>query len=499
MHNKIINLNNNYILLTEGDMKMNQGMISLLIPLVVIILAMITKRIIASLVVGLLAGGILLANGNIINGCKFGVEHLVKSTANEESVYIIMFLFMFGAFGEIMKLSGGIKGFSELANKYVKTEKGALGAVWFVSIFSFIDCCFHDIAAGTVGKALIDKVEGSKEKFAVVLNVTSCLLIILIPFGTTYVGYIVGVISSSLAKSGVKMSAYNLYISSIPYNFYAIIMIILSIGLIFFNLKFDNIAKMAADKEDGEAGHEHGHSHEAHEQCEFEEKAPARPLNLILPLAALIMTTFFFFWYTGKGTGRGVIDAIMNAEFEKSILLSVVVTLVMTSIFYLFQKIPMSEIESHFLSGGNEMIPPIIVLVLSWGLSSIIEDLGFVKFITNSIGRNIPAILIPVVIFLIGCAASYFMGSAWGTWALLMPIAVPLALTSRSYLPLVIGAVLAGGSLGDNASPLGETAILSSTIAEVPLMKHVKTILPYSIVSIVIASILYCISTILLC
>ncbi|MCB2290173.1 hypothetical protein LGK97_10380 [Clostridium sp. CS001] len=119
---------------------MSQGLISLFIPIIVIILAMTTKRIIAALVVGVLAGGILLAGGNIINGCILAIEHLVKSAANEESVYIIMFLFLFGAFGEIMKMSGGIKGFSELANKYVKSEKGALGTVWLVSIFTFIDC-----------------------------------------------------------------------------------------------------------------------------------------------------------------------------------------------------------------------------------------------------------------------------------------------------------------------------------------------------------------------
>lgn len=189
---------------------MSQGLISLFIPIIVIILAMTTKRIIASLIVGVLVGGIFLAGGNIINGCIIAIEHLVKSVSSEESVYIVMFLFLFGAFGEIMKPSGGIKGFSELANKYVKTEKGALGAVWVVTIFTFIDCCFHAIATGTVGKALINKVNGSKEKLAVVVNVTSCLLIILIPFGTTYVGYIVGVINSSLNKSGIQMSAYNL-------------------------------------------------------------------------------------------------------------------------------------------------------------------------------------------------------------------------------------------------------------------------------------------------
>ncbi len=229
-----------------------------------------------------------------------------------------------------MKLSGGIKGFSELANKYVKTEKGALGTVWLVTIFTFIDCCFHAISTGTVGKALIEKVKGSKDRLAVVLNVTSCLLIILIPFGTTYVGYIIGVINSSLNKSGLKMSAYNLYLKSIPFNFYAIVMIFVSIGITLFNLKFDSVVnKMSNVKESVEEGH----GHEAHEQCEFEEKAPPRPLNLIFPLVFLIATTFFFFWYTGKGKGKGFAGAIMNAEFEKSILLSGVITIVSLQYF----------------------------------------------------------------------------------------------------------------------------------------------------------------------
>lgn len=468
---------------------MSQGIVSLFISIIVIVLAMITKRIIAALIVGILVSGILLAGGNIINGCILATEHLVNATADKESVYIIMFLFLFGAFGEIMKLSGGIKGFSELANKYVKTEKGALGSIWLVSIFTFIDCCFHVISSGTIGKALIEKTKGSKDKLAVIVNVTSCLLIILIPFATTYVGYIIGVISSALSKAGVKESAYNLYIKSIPYNFYAIVMILISIGIIFFNLKFDSIVNRIKEVKQTDEGEPHGH--EAHEQCEFEEKAPPRPFNLIIPLTILILTTFFFFWYTGKNKGQGFLGAIMNAEFGESILLSAAVSIVITTVVYLIQKIPMAEIESHFLSGGNEMMPPIIVLILSWGLSGIIEDLQFAKFITNTIGPQVPTVLIPVVIFLIGCAASYFMGSAWGTWALLMPIAVPLAVTTNSNLPLVIGAVLAGGSLGDNASPLGETAILSSTISEVPLMKHVKTILPYSIISIVISSILF--------
>lgn len=468
---------------------MNYSAFSIIIPIIVIILAVLTKRIIPSLITGILIGGIFLAKGNLIKGALTSVEHLVKAVANEDSMYIILFLFVFGAFGEIMKVSGGIKGFTQLADKYVKSERGALFAVWIATTVTFIDCCFHVISTGTIGKALIDKVSGDKKKLAQVVNVTSCLLIVLIPFGTTYIGYIVGVIGSAFKKAGVQASAYSMFIKSIPFNFYAIIMLLISIGIILFGLGFGKKSiKAASDKQLEES--EHG-SHEAHEQCEFEEKAPPRPINLILPLFFLIISTFYFFWLTGKNKSNTFFGAMMNAEFEKAILVSGIITLVITSIFYIFQKIPMSELESHFLAGGNEMMPPIIVLILSWGLLSIVEDLGFVKLVTSVIGNKIPAYLIPTVIFLIGCTASYFMGSAWGTWALIMPIAIPLAVTANVSLPLVIGAVLAGGSLGDNASPLGETAILSSTISDIPLMEHVKSQLPYSLAAILVSSILF--------
>lgn len=475
---------------------LNYGFISIFIPILVILLAAFTKRIIPSLTIGILVGGIFLGKGNVLDGTILAIEHLIKASASEESLYIIMFLFVFGAFGEIMKVSGGIKGFSEFANRYVKTEKGALSAIWLVTPFTFIDCCFHVISSGTIGKALIDKVKGNRYKLAHVVNVTSCLLIILIPFGTTYIGYIIGVISSSLNKAGLNVSPYGMFIKSIPFNFYAIVMLLISIGVIVFNFGFNRKAGTTINKKQLEESEHPGH--EAQGQCEFEEKAPPRPFNLILPLSLLVASTFFFFWYTGRGKGTGFLDAIMNAEFEKSILLSGVITIVLTSIFYLFQKVPLREIESHFLSGGNEIVPPIIVLILSWGLSSIVEDLGFVSFITTVVGNTLPAFLIPAVIFLIGCAASYFMGSAWGTWALIMPIALPLAVSTNSNIPLIIGAVLAGGSLGDNASPLGETAVLSATISDIPIMEHVKSQLPYSLSAVGISTVLFVITALIL-
>lgn len=462
---------------------MDKGMVSVFIPVVVILLAVLTKRIIPALIMGVLAGGILLTNGDVIKGLISAVDHVVGSAATRESIYIIMFLFVFGSFGEIMKVSGGIKGFTKMTDKYIRTERGALSAVWFVSLFTFVDCCFHAIATGTIGKALIERVNGSKEKLAFVVNVTSSLLLVLIPFGTTYVGYIIGVIASAFYRAGVRESAYSVYLKSIPLNFYPIIMILISVGVILFNLGFGYKMFAAVGSKQLDAS-EHN-SHEAHEQCEFEERAEPRSQNLVLPLLLLVLSNFFFFWYTGRAPGRTFLQAFMNAEFEKSILLASTLTIVLTSLFYVFQKMPLREIETHFLSGGTEMIPPIIILILSWGLSGVVRDLGFVSFVTQALGRTIPPVVIPAALFLIACLASYFMGSAWGTWALVMPLAIPLAVTAGLSLPLTVAAVLSGGSLGDNASPFGETAVMSAAIADVPLMDHVRLQLPFSIAAIV--------------
>ena len=475
---------------------MSYGSISILIPIFVILVASFTKRIISAITIGILIGGIFLENGNVLKGIVTATNYLVKAVTNEESICTVMFLFVFGAFGEIIKVAGGIKGFTNFAKKYVKSEKGALGSVWISSLFTFIDCCFHAISSGMIGKALIDKVGGNKYRLAHVINVTSCLLIILIPFGTTYVGYIVSVISLALSKTNLNISPYSLFVQSIPFNFYAIIMTFISIGVTVFNFGFNNKSKIF--KGNNNFKETENFSHHSHEECEFEEKASPRAINLIFPLILLIASTLFFFWYLGKDKESNFFNIIMNTEFEKAILISSILTLVVTCVFYLFQKIPLSEIESHFLSGGKDLIQPIIVLIMSWGLSSIIGELGFAEFITSKISSNLPEFLIPAIIFLIGCIVSYFIGSAWGTWSLLMPIALPLAVSTNSALPLIVGAVLAGGSLGDNASPLGETVILSSTVSEVPIMDHVRTQLPYSLSAIAISTLLFIVSAVIL-
>jgi Na+/H+ antiporter NhaC len=266
-------------------------------------------------------------------------------------------------------------------------------------------------------------------------------------------------------------------------------MTVIALVLSFTKIGFKKEVSSAADKKELEES-EHGEG-EAHEQCVFEQKAPPRVFNLILPLALLIALILFFAWYTGSNSGGTFFNALQNADYERSIFIASALTLFLTAVYYTFQRMPLKEIEMHFLKGGAGMIPPIAILIFSWGLSSLVKDLGFIDLISGIASTGIPLFLIPVTIFLLCCLSSYFIGSAWGTWALVMPLAVSLAVKADMSLPLTIGAVLSGGALGDNASPLGETAVLTASVTELPLMEHVKSQLPISLTGVAISTLFF--------
>lgn len=466
---------------------------SIIPPIAAIIGASITKRIIPSLFFGLLAGTLLKADGSVVDGVVSAGEYLARVIADEERAYIILFLFGFGALAEIFKVGGGISGFAKATERYIKTERGALLSVFWATTLTFLDCCFHVISTGTISKPILDKVNGSNDKLAFIVNTTSSQLIVLIPFATTYLGYILGLIGTSMSQAGITGSPYMIYLMSIPFNFYSIAMVILAFLSAFMKLNFNFLRLAAPAYNQGLEEEGDHHSHEAHKECEFAEKVTPRLANLLLPMLVLIASIFYLFWLTGQNPpGLSVWDAFMNAEYEKSIFIATFITLVVTVILYVLQKVPMGELQSHFLSGGTEMLPPIVILIFAWGIAAVTQDLGFNTFVSTALGQAmIPVQFVPLVVFIIGALASYFMGSSWGTWALVMPVGLSLASVTGASIPLTVGAVLAGGSVGDNLSPLGETPVLTAAITEMQVTSHVRYVLPYGLVAIVISVALF--------
>jgi Na+/H+ antiporter NhaC len=234
--------------------------------------------------------------------------------------------------------------------------------------------------------------------------------------------------------------------------------------------------------------------HEAHEQGKYDEKTYPRLRNLLIPLLFLISLITFLLWWTGHSSGSSFFQSIINSDYEKSIFVATIATLVFTALLYVFQKIPMKDIESSFLAGGVDLLPPIVILIIAWSITDVTEDLGFTTFISSLIKTSFPHDLVPLIVFLVGGLVSYFMGSSWGTWALIMPIAFTLIASTGASIPFTVGAVLAGGSIGDNLSPLGETPVTTSTIMGVPITEHIRYALPFGLIAILISALLYIIT-----
>lgn len=462
--------------------------VALIPPLVAILGAALTKRIIPALAGGLLAGTFVLTR-SFTGTFLLAGDQLAAVVANPANAFIILFLFCFGSFSEILVAGGGISAFAQAAQGLAKSKRGAPLAVLIATPVTFLDCCFHVISTSTISRPLLSKSEGSAERLAMVINITSGQLVALVPFATTYVGYIVGLVGSSLAQVGWAENSYSIYLSAVFLNFYSILMVLLAIAASVTDLGWLTNRRVPNLPDANLAG-EH-HVHEAEQEGEFDEAVPPRLVNLLLPLAVLLASITYVSWLTGRSKAASFFGAISNADFEKSIFVGTIVALVFTFILYLLQKVPAAGLESRFLRGGNELLPPIVILILAWSIAAVTEQLGFGRLIQQLLGANFPRQLIPLMLFLTGAVTSYFMGSSWGTWALTMPIGISLAASTGANLALTIGAVLAGGSVGDSISPLGETPVLTATLSELSVNQHVGYVFPFGILSAGISAALY--------
>jgi Na+/H+ antiporter NhaC len=459
-------------------------------PLATLLSAVFSKRVIPSIILGLSIGCFLKADGSILKSITLLSYYIVGVITDENDSSVIVFLFCFGALTEIFKVGGGISGFANAIRKKVATGKGAYLSVWLATPLTFLDCCFHAIATGIIAKEILEKSAGSRDKLAFIINITSSQMIPLIPIATTYVAYLIGILTPPLVQSNLSLNPYTIFLQAIPYNFYSITMVFFSLVLTFYDFEYVSLfhpayKKMSFDKSEHQL-------HEAEHQHTFEEKLPPRIMNLILPLVLLLSSLVYLIWKSGLTNGAtSFFQAMIWADYNQAILSATFITLAFTTLLYLFQKISMKTLETAFFSGGFELLPPIVIIVLAWSLALISRDLGFYDVITNLSKYYLPPQLIPFFFFAISGLTSYFIGSSWATWALILPITVAVSLSSGVNLPLAIGAVLAGGSIGDSISLLGEEPILVASTLDIPLTQHIGYTLPYGIMAAFLSSLGY--------
>lgn len=444
------------------------------------------KNILPGLVVGILVGSILVS-ADLLSGTQQAVSYIVTTLSDETNIKIIVFLYLFGGLVGMMNISGGIKGFSEWAGSKIRTERGLLIFIWLTLPFTFMMPMFRIMMIGPIIKSLIKKMNLSKQKVGLTLDISTESIIVLLPVATAFVGFMVSLVEGGISELNLGMSPYEVFLLSILFNFYAIVMLLIGIVQTFWTpKKSKTVKRVQKDLEEEE--------HEFHRMGIKKELSlvKAQPWHLIVPVFLLLTFSLSLLWQNGIAQGaKTVFQAFSMADATFVMLLAVFITLVLTFVFYVIRRVKMNETLYHFYDGGNQMMEAISLLILIWALTLAAEDLGFSEFISSSLGSFLPAYLTPAAIFVLGSVVGYFIGSSWGTWGLFMPLGITLAVSTGASIPLTVGAVFASGAFGALTSPLGDTTITTASILDMDLIDYARYKLKISIIGGLIAAVLF--------
>ncbi|WHH59947.1 Na+/H+ antiporter NhaC family protein [Petroclostridium sp. X23] len=538
--------------------------LSVMPPLAAIILALITRQVIPSLLIGLWIGSFIASPG-FISSIATMADYIVNTLSDRGNLDVLLFLYAFSGLVAVIELSGGVQGFAKFLSRLIRSKRGALLGLWALIPITFIDCGFRVVATGSIMKPIIQKQGISRERFAYMLNNSASPVVAIIPIATTFVGYMVGVVASGLQVAGSGASPYIIFLQSIPFNFFSLasfgVVLLSVLGILNFrvmkkmeeeNPKDEEVeerskqmtgqpdyqdqlttkqgmgmtfaaetgqeispdiheqnlkgpkddrhtehGQMNTEKKHNEVHHtgqhkEHGDMHMDHEMGQIDMNIEPRPWNLIVPIMVIIPLSFYLMWWSGRGKGRNtLLDIFSNADSSRAMLLALLITTMVSFIFYRFQGIHLKEMVSRFVKGGNRLMMTIAILAVAWPIARVSKDLGLPKLITMTIGNTLPAFLVPVTVFLITAAVTFFIGSSWGTWALTMPLAIPLAVVSGAFIPMTVGAVFAGGTFGDVSSPLSGMGAMASGIAEVEHMDYITAQMPYNLLAAALAAVAF--------
>ena len=490
------------------------GILTLLPPVVAIILAFATKNVILSLVLGVMSGGFLLnLNGVNILSALFNsfldlVNRAVNSLADPWNAGIILQVLAIGGVINLVAKMGGAKAIAEALAKKAKNARSAQLITWAAGLLVFFDDYANSLIIGPMMRPVTDKMKISRERLAFVIDATAApvagLAII-----STWIGLEVGLIGDGFNSIGVNTNAFSVFLNTIPYRFYNILIlgfiVLTSVLLKEFGpmreaelrARRGNVNLTSSKEIDEKISNEHSDL----------EPLPGVKLNIwnaIIPIGILIVGSLFAFYYSGYTTILGGDDATL-IELLKNSPLSFVsireafsnadasVALFQSALFAGIVAIVMGTSKKIFnisqgleiwVEGMKTLVITCVILICAWSLSSVIKELGTARYLIQLLSGSIPAFLLPSIIFVLGGIMSFATGTSYGTMGILMPLTIPLAHSinpEMSYIIVCISAVLTGSIFGDHCSPISDTTILSSMGAGCNHIDHVRTQMPYSL------------------
>lgn len=488
------------------------GILTVIPPLVAIILAFITKNVVFSLFIGLFSGAFLLnLNGfNILsafyNGFLTLIQETLNSLADPWNAGIILQCTTIGGLIALISKMGGARAVAESLSKKAKTPTSAQIITWFMGLLVFFDDYANSLIVGPIMRPVTDKMKISREKLAFIVDATAAPVsgIALI---STWVGYEISLIKQAYDSIGQNVNAYSVFVSTIPYRFYNILIMAFIIFTALFLREFGPMYH--AERRARTTGKVLGDGAKPMVSSEIAELEPAdgektNIWNAIIPIGTLILVAFLGFYLNGykailASDDIELINLLQNSPTsflalreafgasDASIVLfeAALVASIVAMIMGIAQKIfDLEEAINTWVQGVKSLVITAIILLHAWTLSSIIKDLGTAKYLVSVLSDAIPAFLLPSIIFILGSIISFATGTAYGTMGILMPLAIPLAYAidpDLGYVLLSVSAVLTGAIFGDHCSPISDTTILSSMGAASDHIEHTRTQMPYAV------------------
>lgn len=476
---------------------------ALLPPVVAIGLALVTKEVYSSLFVGILIGGVLYSGfGGRALWVHIFQDGFVASVADSYNVGILIFLVILGAIVALMNKAGGSEAFGRWAATHIKTKTGAMLATIALGVLIFIDDYFNCLTVGSVMRPVAEKHSISKEKLSYLIDATAAPVCIIAPVSSW-----AAAVSGFVKDSGV--SGFGLFVKAIPFNFYAILTIVMMLCLAFMKfdygpmLKFEPYTVEAAKQKIETMIKREGafaEGIEAKEEGTVKDKSrnTGKVIDLLIPIIVLIIACVLGMLFSGGFfDGAGVIDAFSDSDASVGLVLGSACTLIIVVIYYLCRCIlKFQDIMSCIPEGFKAMVPAILILVFAWTLKGMTDALGAKEYVEALVKGSASAfqIMLPAIIFLIACLLSFSTGTSWGTFGILIPITISVFPITTSIGVVCVSACMAGAVCGDHCSPISDTTIMASAGADCDHINHVNTQLPYAITVALVSFVSYIIA-----
>ena len=463
---------------------------SLVPPLVAIVLALITKEVYSSLLVGIVIGG-LFYSGFSFEGTLNHVykEGFVAVLSDAYNVGILIFLVVLGAMVSLMNKAGGSAAFGRFAKKKIKNRVGAQLATMFFGVLIFIDDYFNCLTVGSVMRPVTDENKVSRAKLAYLIDATAAPVCIIAPISSW---------AAAVSGSVEGADGFSLFLKAIPYNFYALFTLAMILGLIFMKFDFGPMARHERNAQKGDLFSE-AEKAKTEQTEEIPENAKGKVIDLILPILILIVCCIIGLIYTGGFfSGAGLITAFSDCNAAYGLAIGSIVAIIITVIVYLIRRVlSFKECMASLPEGFKAMVPAILILTFAWTLKAMTDSLGAKQFVGAFMKESAESMmmLLPAIIFLVGCFLAFSTGTSWGTFGILIPIVTHVFESTNPELMVIsISACMAGAVCGDHCSPISDTTIMASAGAQCNHVNHVSTQLPYAMLVAAVSFVTYIIA-----